>query len=412
MAFSETSTWYWVKKMRRWRGYNATVGSACAILCLAILAWLVTSCSEPPSQQPPQLDDESEVVSSVQHPSSLELLSTHDVTPEEQQAFRPDVVAVNGELWLAYNVEGAGFHLQRFDHELVALGEAVSLYSGTESAFDIRIARALGQPWYAFESARMHRPDSCENHFLGVAIYDASAGLVASAADIATGCPTHVEFMIEPTGEIPPDPEAVDDPTPFHHDGVRYVLTRAWPLYGSTAQHVRILDDELAVVDAFTLDTGPSIQDWQMGQNVLVHVHGSPYLVSGFSTGPPTAGNTSELHALPLSDDLRSIAGPAVMLETPEARFPTRITRGRHVNGTLIINYVDRYEAGAARELLAMYDVEDFQLLSQIQVQDHDVADNHSSFEVIDDRLYLFQQNDGQRLSAKVFQMVGENGER
>lgn len=393
-------------------GGKHSVGSTLARISVAVLVWLVTSCSEPPSQQPPQLDDESEVVSSVQRPSSLELLSTHDVTPEGQQAFRPDVVGVNGELWLAYNVSGAGFHLQRFDQELVALGDAVPLYSGTENAFDIRVARVQEQLWYAFESARMERPDSCEHHFLGAAIYDATDALVASAADIATGCPSTPEFMMEPTGEIPPDPEAVDDPTPFHHGGQRYVLTRAWPLYGSTVQHVRILDDELAVVDDFTLDTGPFIQDRQMEQNVLVHIHGVPYLVSGFPTGPPTPENTSELYALELSDDLRSMAEPAVLLETPEARFPSRITRGRHVNGTLIINYVDRYEAGAAREMLALYDVEDFQQLSQVQVQDHEVADNHSSFEVIDDRLYLFQQNDGERLSAKVFRLVGEDGAR
>jgi hypothetical protein len=46
-----------------------------------------------------------------------------------------------------------------------------------------------------------------------------------------------------------------------------------------------------------------------------------------------------------------------------------------------------------------------FAILSHIQVQDHQVVDNHSSFEVIGDRLYLFQQQDGEKLSAKIFRL-------
>ena len=89
--------------------------------------------------------------------------------------------------------------------------------------------------------------------------------------------------------------------------------------------------------------------------------------------------------------------------------FPTRITRARHVNGTLIINFIDAFVVADSLEVsqhLALFDVMDnFALLSQLQVLDHQVADNHSSFEIIDDRLYLFQQQDGETLSAKIFRL-------
>jgi hypothetical protein len=135
-----------------------------------------------------------------------------------------------------------------------------------------------------------------------------------------------------------------------------------------------------------------------------LHIDGSPFLVAGFPSGPPNGASTSELYVVRLSDDLLTFDGEAVRLDVSDATFPQRVTRARHVNGTLIINYVD--QGLATRELLALFDVgAGFAFLSQVQVQDHQVVDNHSSFEILDDRLYLFQQEDGEKLSAKVFRL-------
>jgi hypothetical protein len=121
--------------------------------------------------------------------------------------------------------------------------------------------------------------------------------------------------------------------------------------------------------------------------------------------------NTSDLYVLQLSDDLHSFSGQAVRLAVTNMKFPTRITRARHVNGTLFINLIDAFvfpDTGMkVSEYLALFDVAaGFSLLSQVQTQDHEVVDNHSSFEILGDRLYLFQQQDGQKISATIFQLT------
>jgi hypothetical protein len=268
---------------------------------------------------------------------------------------------------------------------------------------DIRVALSVDRFWYADESVTL--PDvNCLAHFLNVAVYAGAVPpeLDGSAEHLVTGCPATLEFITNPTG-LPEHPEVVDDPTPFVHRGVRYVLTRAWP-EASPVHHLRRLDDQLEVADELLLDSTSAVPGRKMSQNVLIHIDDKPFLVAGFASGPPALGNTSDLYIVQLSDDLRAFEGAAIRLNVMGATFPHRVTRARSVNGTLIINFVDQVQP--TREFLALYDTRaGFALLSQVQVQDHQVADNHSSFEVLDDRLYLFQQQDGQKLSAKTFQL-------
>jgi len=319
-------------------------------------------------------------------------------------AFRPDVTAVAGELWLAYNTATDGFRLQRFDAELQPLGAVVDLAVAPEMPTDIRVGLSGDLFWYAYETVSLPDPD-CVHHFLSVAVYRSGPPqLDLDAEHIAVGCPTSITFLQQPMG-LPEYPEAVDDPTPFVHHSVRYAFTRAWPL-AAPLHHMRRLGDDLRAVEDTLVDTGSVVPGRQIAQNSLLHIGSEPFLVAGFASGPPMSPNTSELYIVPLDDDLRGFAGAAIRLYVPGATYPQRITRARYVEGTLIVNYVDMYQGQATRELIALFDVgADFAFLSQIQVQDHEVADNHSSFEIIDDRLYLFQQQDGQRLSAKVFRL-------
>jgi hypothetical protein len=351
--------------------------------------------------------DHSEVVSPIARPTSLLLESEQDVTPGGAAAHRPDAVAIGDEVWLAYAGAAAGFQLQRFDTDLNPLGDPVDLEHGeTEMPTDIRAGVTNGRLWYAYETVVMPSAD-CEHNFLGVATYsgDVPPVLVRSGPHIATGCPTSVEFITNPTG-LPEDPEAVDDPTPFCHDDTLYVLTRAWPGVADEPHHLRRLDGDLAVVEHSLLDSSPLVPGTQMAQNALLHIDGRPYLVAGFPSGPPIDPFESVLSVLELSDDLRSFVGEAVPLAVPDATYPQRVTRALHVNGTLVIHYNDRYQGQPTREFLALFDVAaGFAYLSQVQVQDHEVMDNHSSFAIVGDRLYLFQQQDGERISAKVFRL-------
>ena len=350
-------------------------------------------------------EDGSEIQSPVDKPTSLELESELDVTPTGLQAHRPDVTMVNGELWLAYAAETVGLQLQRFDTDLNPVGDALDLEDATEAPTDVRVGLANGRFWYAFETVAAPTSD-CEHNFLSVAAYSAAEPPVLSASGrhIATGCPSSVEFIQNPSG-VPLHPEAVDDPTPFFHHGVPYVLTRAWCCAGVQLHHLRRLDGELAVAEEVLLDSDSFVPDGILAQNTLVHVNGRPFLVGGFPSGPPAPPFTSKLVMVELADDLSSFIGEAAYLNVPNATYPQRVTRARHVNGTLVVNYVDRYAGAATRELLALFDVAGGAFLSEVQVQDHEVVDNHSSFEIVDDRLYLFQQQDGERLSAKVFRL-------
>jgi hypothetical protein len=353
-------------------------------------------------------EDGSEIASTVLRPASLQLLSQTDVTPAGQSAFRPDVTAIGGELWLAYNSNRGGSMLQRLDANLNKIGQAIALQSATERTTDIRVGSAESQFWMAYESASVPQID-CNQHFLNAASYTSSPPQVfQSVQHIAKGCAWNREFMEHPSG-LPENPEMADDPTPFYHQGVRYILTRAW---GGTSRihHLRKLNADLSVSEDILLDTSTAVPGRQMSQSALLHIDGKPFLVAGFPSGMWVYPNTSVLYILPLSDDLRSFSGQAVRLPVTNTTFPIRITRARHVNGTLIINFIDAFVFPGAglkvSEYLALFDVAaGFSLLSQLQVQNHEVMDNHSSFEILGDRLYLFQQKDGQKISAKIFQL-------
>jgi len=348
----------------------------------------------------------------VQQPKSLELLSQKDVTPEDQQAHRPDVLAIKGELWLAYVNNSSGSMLQRFDASLNKIGQAIALQNANEDKMttDIRVGNADEEFWMAYESI-LSPEIACNEHFLNVASYAGYPPQVSKKAfHIAKGCALNKNYIDNPVG-LPANPEIADDPTPFYHKGVRYVLTRAWG--DRTIQHLRKLNADLSVAEDILLDTSavvPNGQAKRMSQSALLHIDGKPYLVAGFSTGMWVDSNTSELYILQLSDDLRSFLGKAVRLPITGVKFPTRVTRALYVDGTLIINFIDSFvypqNGPKTTEYLALFDVASgFSLLSQIKVQDHGVADNHSSFEILNNRLYLFQQQDGEKISAKIFQL-------
>lgn len=348
----------------------------------------------------------------VQQPKSLELLSQRDVTPEGQQAHRPDVVAIKGELWLAYVNNSSGSMLQRFDASLNKIGQAIALQNANEDKMttDIRVGNANEQFWMAYESI-LSPEIACNEHFLNVASYAGYPPQVSKRVfHIAKGCALNKNYIDNPVG-LPMNPEIADDPTPFYHEGVRYVLTRAWG--DRTIQHLRKLNADLSVAEDILLDTSAVVLNGQakrMSQSALLHIDGKPYLVAGFSTGMWVDSNTSELYVLRISDDLHSFLGKAVRLPITGVKFPTRVTRAIYANGTLIINFIDSFvypqNGPKTSEYLALFDVASgFSLLSQTKVQNHGVADNHSSFEILNDRLYLFQQQDGEKISAKIFQL-------
>ncbi len=366
----------------------------------------------PPIGQPKNTDTPSAKNNLAQETKSLKLISQKDVTPEEQRVRRPDVASIKGELWLAYVNNSSGSMLQRFDSNLNKIGQAIALQNANEDKMttDIRVGNANEEFWMAYES--IVSPEiACNEHFLNIASYAGYPPEVSKKAfHIAKGCALKKEYIDNPVG-LPENPEIADDPTPFYHKGTHYVLTRAWN--DKTIQHLRRLNADMSVAEDILLDTSkiiPNGQNKRMSQNALLHIDGKPYLVAGFSTGMWVGSSTSELYILGLSDDLRSFSGKAVLLPVTGVKFPTRVTRALYANGTLIINFIDSFvypqEGFKVSEYLALFDAASgFSLIEQIKVQDRQVADNHSSFEILNDRLYLFQQQEGEKISAKIFQI-------
>lgn len=382
------------------------------VYIVLMLAVFVTGASAQSSTTPTPAkvmvsEDGSEIISKVQKPSSLQLLSHVELTAAGRPVFRPDVTAIGGELWLAYNSPG-GPMLLRLDANLNKTDPTVQLKAATERVTDLRVGNATGQFWKAYESVLIPER-TCNEHFLNVALYSGSPLKFSHGVlHIAKGCALNKHFIDHPVG-LPAHPEITDDPTPFYHKGVRYILTRAWGEKG-TVHHLRKLNADLNVTEDILLDTGKMVPEGNMmSQNALFHINGKPFLVAGFQTGMWIPPNKSSLYILPLNDDLRSFSGNAIRLPVTNVTFPTRVTRARHVNGTLIINFNDTYVGSTGlrvNEYLALFDINaGFTLLTQIRTQDHHVMDNHSSFEILDDRLYLFQQQDGEKISAKIFQL-------
>ncbi|MEN6509859.1 MAG: hypothetical protein ABFD63_13945 [Smithella sp.] len=382
------------------------------VYILLMLIVCVTGASAQTRTTPPPAkvtvsEDGSEVISKVQRPTSLQLLSHVELTAAGRPAFRPDVTAIGGELWLAYNSPG-GPMLLRLDSNLSKLGPALQLRAATERVTDLRVGNAAGQFWKAYESALMPE-QTCNEHFLNVALYTVSPFQSSQGVlHIAKGCALNKQFIEHPR-ELPAYPEITDDPTPFYHKGIHYILTRAWGEKG-TVHHLRKLNADLSVSEDIVLDTRKMVPEGNMmSQSALLHINGKPFLVAGFQTGMWIPPNKSSLYIIPLNDDLRSFSGKAIRLPVTNVTFPTRVTRARHVNGTLIINFNDSFVGPTGfkvSEYLALFDINaGFTLLGQIRTQDHKVMDNHSSFEILDDRLYLFQQQDGEKISVKIFQL-------
>lgn len=436
-----------------------------------------------PSVPPPAKttsEDGSEIASTVQHPKSLIPLSTLTLAIIDEvpllEVHRPDVVAINNQLWLAIDVPPApGMQTNvtnipaflRLDTKLQKL-ERPAMFEveipGTKTCAppcappgttDVRVGSAKGKFWMAFETvSAMPLPNSgCTLNFLNAgSISNFSSGLSSSV--ITQGCPLLIgnpgtHDQITPAALPTSGPIFADDPTPFFHQGHYYILSRAWNICQSktpgtpctptknTIQHLTKLNADLTFSEDIPLDVA-SVQGFKtnasktienlMSQNALLHINGKPFLVAGFASGPVWESPfSSSIYIIPLNDGLTAFSGPATELpikncpstsatstapQPPTTPYLTRVTRARHVNGTLIINFNDySYPANSTAlhvsENLALFDVNaNFACLSRIQTQNQPQADNHSSFEIIDDQLFLFQQVEGgKRISAKIFRL-------
>lgn len=331
-------------------------------------------------------------------PPKLELqliISETKISPQGGRYGRVEVIEINNKLFMAFNDRNTKtFKLVELNEDLSYKGPVIDIFSDSpRESIDIRLASDGENLWYAFESMLPNRQvESSCNKFLNMAKYSISGAkpeLITSRTHIITnGCPSEPRKLAEiPPSEIPINPEATDDPTPFFHNGKYTVLTRA---VKGTVQHIRTFDENFNTIEDFTLDLGPVIGDDQLSQNALVNVEGQIYLIGGLGSGAPVNPNsTSDIYAIPLSNDLHSVAGAMIPLVDYPDRYYTKTTTAIYDNGKLYINYV---KAGNGQlQHLGVFDVKNgFASLAQIQVQEKSVDVNHASFEVSGNKVYVF----------------------
>jgi len=371
--------------------------------------WLIVSCSTDDDPNP-----------------SLKLVQERDILPDNELAHRPDVVAIDNLLYLAYAAEsqsGLGFKLLRLDSDANPSGDSFELYSASGLPTDIRVSQGEDGFWSAFETLDMPPPDACGKHILNAADYTITADgieLAAYETGLASGCPTTPDFMQHPppANELPTNPKAVDDPTPLYLAGDYYILLRAWSLsneqYYSSVQHVLRYDQDFNLLSQCLLDLG-SVFAWQrfvLSQNSLLRIEEQVFLIAGIQDGPPLPEYNSDIYALALTADLCAPAGQLIPLVQNE-RYTTRVTASHYADGRLYLNYLVKdtnMNSQNDQGYLAVFEVDHtvvpykFSLLSEIIFQEQGVQDSHSSFALLDDKVYVFYQGETERILLKVFE--------
>ena len=336
-------------------------------------------------------------------PPKLELqlvIGETKISPQDGRYGRVEVIEINNKLFMAFNdATTKTFKLVELNEDLSYKGSVIDIFSDSpRESIDIRLASDGENLWYAFESMLPKRQvdsKSCNNKFLNMAKYSISGAkpeLIASKIDIARGCPTTIEGYTNPPANIPENPEAVDDPTPIFHNGKYIILTRAWK---GSVQHIRTFDKNFNLIEDFTLDLKSVIGNRKLSQNALVNIDDQIYLIGGLGSGAPVnPDSSSDIYAIPLSDDLHSVSGNIMPLVTGPDRYYTKTTSAIYDNGKLYINYAKVAGHGQLQHL-GVFDVKnDFASLAQIQFQDKSVNMNHASMEVLGNRAYVFYQGE------------------
>jgi hypothetical protein len=337
-----------------------------------------------------------------------EIIKATAISPQDGLRYgRPEVIVINNRIFAAFNnIKSRVFQLVELNEDLSHRGPIVNLFSdsaGPNFPTDIRLASDGRNLWYAFETVLGHKI-SCDNHFLNIAKYrilGTRSQLEAQQVDIARGCPSAKGYM-HPPDEIPEDPEITDDPTPFFYNGKYVVLTRAWK---GGLQHIRIFDKDLRLAEHFTLDLSPILEGRLLSQNALAEIEGQIYLLGALFDGPPINPNSnSAIYAIPLTNDLRAVAGKIIPLFKHPGEYFSKVTAARYDKGKLYINYV-RAESGKQFQHLAVFDVEnDFALITKTQFQDKSVPINHASMDILGKKVYVVYQEKPNEIVGKVFE--------
>jgi hypothetical protein len=384
-------------------------------LCVLLLVGIVLNCS---------CSSVFDASTGSESETPYTLLNTIDITQKlsanSSPVGRPDVIAIQNELFLAYSILAERHHhLVKLNPDLdLTLVETspLELFSGYhDSSVDIRVSEANNELWYAFEDNRWNAGvDS--THYLNAAWYSSANTIIGQQTDIAIGITTVIPeaFLIDPS-DVPLNPEACDDPTPFWHNDSYYIFTRAWSGWieeftPNSKHHVRIFDETFEKTDDFILDLSTVAPGKTLSQNTLIDIDGQVYLIGGLYNMRNDIAGGSSVFAIPLSDDLKTAEQGKVPLLAENGQWFFKVTKAKEYDGKLFINY-QQYISGYDTQNIAVFDIgNSFELiwsaeLSRFSLGGEGIIGNHTSFEILNDRLYVFYPEIGQRIFAKIFSL-------
>jgi hypothetical protein len=334
---------------------------------------------------------------------------------------RPDVIAIGDTLFLAYSILTERHHhlvkLQADTNLTVLSSSPIELFSGYhDHSVDIRVSKANNKLWYAFEDNEWNAPvDS--THFLNAAWYSENLNIIGQQTDIATGITTGIPeaFSVDPA-DVPPNPEADDDPTPFWHNNLYYVFTRAWSGWipeftPNQNHHIRVFNDSFDLIDDYMIDFSSIIPGKTLSQNTIVKVDNQILVIGGFYIDRQDFSAGSSLYAIPLNNDLTATINDTIPLLSEAGSFIQKVTSARVYNGMLFINY-QQYIAGQDKQKIGIFDIENnYELITTLEISSFPlggggVIANHTSFEILNDMLFVFYPELNQKIFAKIFSLV------
>ena len=357
--------------------------------------------------------------------NSFELLKTIDITqklspePNMNGVGRPDVIAIEDKLYLAYSIlTKRNHHLVRIKADLNLTfidSTPLELFSGYHDfAVDIRVSKSNNRLWYAFEDNKFGEVLE-DTHFLNVAWYDDSNNLIAQQTDIAVGLLTTIPdaFSVNPSDISLSNPEATDDPTPFYHNNSYYIFTRAWSGWideftTNSKHHIRVYNASFSKTDDFILDLSSIIPNKTLSQNTLIEINNQIYLIGGFYNKRNDIQGGSAIYAIPLANDLKTLNGDKVVLLDDDGKWFHKTTAAKMYNGYLYMLYSELL-LGESTQNIAIFDVNNnFNLIKTIEVSravPGEITANHATFEIISDKLYIFYPETGERIFVKIFSL-------
>ena len=360
-----------------------------------------------------------------QNNNSFKLLKTIDITqklspePNMNGVGRPDVVSIGDELYLAYSIlTERNHHLVRIKPNLDLTfidSTPLELFSGYHDfSIDIRVSKANNRLWYAFEDNKFGEVLE-DTHFLNVAWYNDLNNLIAQQTDIAVGLLTTMPdaFSVNPNEISLSTPEATDDPTPFYHNNSYYVFTRAWSGWideftTNSKHHIRVFDESFNKIDDFILDLSSITPNKTLSQNTLIDIDNQIYLIGGFYNKRNDIQGGSAIYAIPLADDLKTPNGDKIVLLDDAGKWFHKTTAAKMYNEYLYILYSELL-SGASTQNIAIFDVNNnFNLINSIEVSratPGEITANHATFEIINDKLYIFYPEVGERIFVKIFSL-------